>query len=41
MSEITIHGYTARPGQHAFYRMPVSKLASGLELQLPLHILHG
>ena len=41
MSEITIHGYKANPGQHAFYRMPVSRLASGLELQLPLHILHG
>lgn len=41
MSEVTINGYTAKSGEHAFYRMPVSRLASGLELALPLHILNG
>lgn len=41
MGSVTIKGYEAKAGEHVFYRMPVSKLASGLELELPLHILNG
>lgn len=41
MGDVVINGYTAKKGEHAFYRMPVSRLANGLELNLPLHILNG
>lgn len=41
MGDVVINGFTAKAGEHAFYRMPVSKLASGLALELPLHILNG
>ncbi len=41
MGDVVINGYVAKAGEHAFYRMPVSKLASGLELELPLHIING
>lgn len=41
MGKVTVNGYTAAAGERAFYRMPVSRLANGLELQLPLHIIGG
>lgn len=41
MSDVVINGYAAEAGKHTFYRMPVSRLANGQELCLPLHILRG
>lgn len=41
MADVVINGYAAKAGEHAFYPMPVSRLANGLELTLPLHILKG
>ena len=41
MGDVVINGYSAKLGERAFYRMPVSRLASGMELALPLHILNG
>ena len=41
MSNSVINGYIVKQGEHAFYKMHVAKLASGLDLVLPLHILKG
>lgn len=41
MSNSVINGYIVKQGAHAFYKMHVAKLASGLDLVIPLHILKG
>ena len=46
MSEITIHGYTARPGQHAFYWIGAVHVVAiqGRVAPIPLKgegVLHG
>ncbi len=41
MSEITVCGFTVKPGERFCGQLPVTTLASGLELSIPVHILNG
>ena len=41
MSEITVCGFTVKSGERYRGLLPVTTLASGLELSIPVHILNG
>lgn len=41
MSEVTVCGFTVKPGERFRGLLPVTTLASGLELSIPVHILNG
>ena len=41
MSQVTICGVTVEPGQRGRALLPVTTLACGLDLQIPVHIVNG
>ena len=41
MSEVTVYGVKAGSGEHVYHPIPVTRMANGTMMCVPLHIVNG